>query len=234
MRLSIKLLAAFGLLGLMASPAAAQQPNIQQMFQQLGNSFGKAMLLSQESVQKELKLSEEQLGKVKGIGGKQGEAMREAFKELFQGGNFEDMRKKLEEFAAKVNKEAEGVLDKDQNKRLDQISLQVTEKQQGLYAALRYGKGVAEELKITDEQKGKIQDIQDELQKETAELFKSLFQGGNREEMRKKMQEATKNANDKMVKVLDDDQKKKLTELKGEEFKGEIRQQFGIRPKPQP
>jgi hypothetical protein len=166
------------------------------------------MLLGQESVQKELKLTPDQIEKTKAALDKQGQAFQE-----LQGLQGEERAKKFDEMRKEADKTIAEILKPDQAKRLKQITLQ----QQGVRGAVANPE-IAKELAITEDQKGKIQEIQEE----TGKQMKELFQGGFSEENRKKMTEINKAANDKVMVLLTDDQKAKWKEITGEPFKGEI------------
>ncbi len=111
--------------------------------------FGGGGLLAQESVQKELKLSDEQIKQVDQLQTKQ----RESFSGL---GDLdrEERRAKMQELVAANRKAMASILNEDQMKRFEQLSLQ-----------LRGGQAladpeVAKSLGLSSEQTGKIEDIQ--------------------------------------------------------------------------
>jgi hypothetical protein len=122
-------------------------------------------------------------------------------------------RQKRQEQAAANEKALAEVLQPDQLKRLKQIALQ----QQGAIAVGR--PEVAEDLKLSSEQKDKIKAMQQDLQGKMREIMQS----GNRDEARGKMAELRKSTNEKVVELLSDEQKSKWKELTGEPFSGEIR-----------
>ena len=71
-----------------------------------------------------------------------------------------------------------------------------------------------EKLKLTDEQKGKIKDINEESGKKMRELF----QGGFGEETQKKLADLRKDSMEKASGVLTADQKKSWQEMTGKPF----------------
>jgi hypothetical protein len=168
-----------------------------------------AFLLAQESVQKELKLSEEQVQKVQDLAAK----MRESFKEAFalEG---DERTKKLQELAKENEKSVADILNAEQAKRLKQIVYQ----QQG--ASAFSDAEVAKALALTDDQREEVKKINDDTAAQTRELFSG---GGLDEEGRKKLQELRTAASDKIMKLLTDEQRTKWKDLQGEPFKGEIR-----------
>jgi len=167
------------------------------------------LLLNQESVQKELKLSKDQIKDVKSAWGKQMEAFRG-----LQDVDEEERPKKIQEIAKEGDKAVAKILKKDQTKRLKQITLQV----QGAQAFA--DPAVAKELKLSDEQKKKIKGIQDAAQKEMREAFQDA--AGDQEELQKKMGEIRKSTNDKTMKLLTDDQKKTWKKMTGKKFEGKL------------
>jgi Spy/CpxP family protein refolding chaperone len=194
---------------LVASPAMAQRQR-----QPRGGGFGgPAFLLTQESVQKELKLSDDQVKKIKDVG----EKSREAFGKL-RDLDREERTKKMQEINKETTKALSTILSKDQAKRLKEISLQ------RLGARAFSNAEVAKELNITDEQKKQIQDIN----AATREEMTKIRQGeGSREEKAKKVAEYTKTVQAKLMKVLTDEQQKKWKTMTGKPFTGEIRSPFG-------
>lgn len=188
---------------LAALPALAQQ-------RQPG--FGRGMmtgqLLGQESIQKELKLSEAQLKTVKELGDKQ----REAMKGLTAAGGAEGF-KKIMEMAQENEKAYTALLKPDQAKRLKEISLQV----QGPRALS--DPDVVKGLGVTAEQQEKIRELQTESFKQTAALRE---QTTDRAELRKKTDEINKKTQETVLGLLTADQRTKWKEMTGEPFKGEV------------
>jgi Spy/CpxP family protein refolding chaperone len=173
-----------------------------------GFGMGPAFLLGQESVQKDLKLSDDQVTKIKDFEQKRREALS-GLRDLSQ----EDRRKKMEEQNKADHKAIAEILKPEQVKRLKQIAWQL----QGPQALA--DEEVVTALGLSADQKDKVKKIGEESRQQMRELFQP---GGNREEAQKKMQELRKATNDKMMEVLSPEQKTKLKELTGEPFKGEI------------
>jgi Spy/CpxP family protein refolding chaperone len=177
--------------------------------------FGASLtfLAGQKSVQEEVKMTTEQVGKVKELADKQ----RQDFAGL-RNLSREERQKKAEERTQAEAKALADVLKPDQFKRLKQISWQ----QQGTRALSNAE--VADALGLSAEQKDKVKSIREDSRKE----MRDLVRGGNREEARKKLEELRKADDEKVTAVLTAEQKTKLKELTGEPFKGEIqRPQFG-------
>ncbi len=169
-----------------------------------GRGMASAMLLRQEAVQKEIGISAEQLTKLKDV--------LEAGPGPGGGGrNFQDMtdeeRQKLRDEMVKRTAEQDKmiaeVLDAKQAARLKQIRLQVS----GAMAFMN--EDVVKELKITEEQTGKMRDAMQAL--------RDAGQGGGGggpggfAEMREKM-------NAKMMEILTDEQKTQYKAMLGEPF----------------
>ncbi|MCA9215463.1 MAG: hypothetical protein KDB27_20500 [Planctomycetales bacterium] len=69
---------------------------------------------------------------------------------------------------------------------------------------------VQAELKINDEQKALVEEVNEKLREERRSLFQG---GGDRAEMREKMAKMNDEAAEKIIAKLDDNQKKRLTEI---------------------
>ena len=195
---------AAGLLAL-AAPAFAQPPR---------PGFGMmqpnaAMLLRNEKVQDELKLSDDQKADLKKVGDRYGDDIRKAFMDM----DF----KKAQELIKTAGDEAEKVLKPDQTKRLKQIELQAS----GLGAFEK--EDVQTALKLTDKQKKDIADQKEEIEKDAKDLGENAK--GDREKMREVFTKVRAMRNDAMTKVLDsfsDEQKKAWKEMTGEKFEVEF------------
>lgn len=174
-----------------------------------GRGMAKVMLVGQESVQKELALTDEQKTKLEDIraempqfgGGGGG------------GGNFA-------ETIAKLDKDVEGVLDEKQNARLQQISYQAS----GILGSVAREE-VAAKLELTQEQKDQF----DDLRQEQREAMQDLFQGGgdDPEVRREKVAELRKEMDEKAKAKLTEGQVAKLTEMMGEPFDTSTLRFFG-------
>jgi Spy/CpxP family protein refolding chaperone len=178
---------------------------------------GPLMLLTQKSVQDELKVTADQVQKIQDLQAKQRESSQ-GLRDLSR----EERRQKMQEMA-KANEQAlAGILNPEQSKRLQQISLQLRG------AAAFADPKVADALNLTDEQKQKIQTIQQDARNSMRELRQS----GNREEARQKGQEIRKDSLAKVMNILTDEQKAKWKDLTGESFKGEMQFQRPGRQRP--
>lgn len=215
------------------------------------------MLVQQKSVQEELKLSEDQVEKLKQVAAK----MRGPFGPFgpFSGrpGDREESRKQFAEAIQAAEQTAEkdrsAILTADQSRRLNEIAMQRTGP---MALALP---DVAKDVGLTDEQQAKVKEISDAYLTEmraqfpggggfgtsSPELraqfpagggrgrppFLAAEGGGDREEARKKRATLRKDTDDKLLALLKDDQKKALEKLNGEPFKGEINPSEGNRPR---
>jgi Spy/CpxP family protein refolding chaperone len=204
MRFAIRVAVVAIVLTLAQQYAAAQAP--------FGGTFraNPLMLLRQESVQKELKLTEDQTKKIQELGDK----TREKFQEIF-GGDEADRPKKMQELNEENRKAVAALLTPEQGKRLKEITYQ----QRG--PASLTDPEVAKALELSEEQQTKIKSIIEE----TGAAMRELFTPGQPpdDDTRKKMADLRKSSGDKMVALLSAEQKTKWTALQGEPFKGEIR-----------
>lgn len=237
----------FGLLltGLLAGPVAAQQQGGPRGG--FGRGFGGGMggglnetgLLNNEQVQKELELVADQISKIEKIR----EESRSKFAQFPEGVRdmsqadrekaFADMRAKNEPVMKEIREKINEVLLPDQRDRLKELAIQA----QGT-GALNTPE-VAEALKITDEQKKKLETIREESGKKFGELFSGgRGQGGPSEEARAKMTELRKEISEQTLAVLTTEQKAQFEKMKGEKSEidfsemrgGRGRGQGGSRP----
>jgi Spy/CpxP family protein refolding chaperone len=198
----------FLLAGLLVSPAAGQPP-----FGGRGGGFSPGMLLQNTGVQKELKLTDEQVQKIKDVTQKIQDKHKDDFAALAKVDQ-QERREKFQELFKVIGEETEkelaGVLKPEQSKRLKQISLQ----QRGSQALS--DEEVQKTLKLTDDQKDKIKTLNEDAGKEMRELFQNAQ--GNFREAQEKVAALRKETMEKVVALLTDDQKKTWKEMTGEPF----------------
>lgn len=183
-----------------------------------GPMGGGLMLLSIPQVQQELKMTQPQIDKLQA---KQQE-LRQAMQEIFQGGGGppsspEEREKIFARIRELQDKALADILDTRQLKRFRQLELQ----RQGPSALAR--KDIADELKLTEAQRGQIQTIQ----QQTGEAMRGAMQGvdfqnmtpEDRQKLGAKMQEIQKAAGDKILAVLTAAQRTQWKAMLGEPFK---------------
>jgi len=178
---------------------------------------GSAMLLTNASVQTELKLSDEQKTKFKDFADKQSAKMRE----MFADGGFdrERMQEVMKESAEAAEKVVKDTLNKDQMKRFSEIKFQ-----QAGVAAFN-DKDVQDALKLKDEQKEKIKGINEDMAADLRELMQSMRGGGgggNFQELNEKRKALQTEAMEKAQGVLSGDQKTKFKEILGKPFEMKV------------
>ena len=178
-----------------------------------------------EAVQKEIEALDDQVAAIKKAG-EEARAARDA--QRGQGGqrpDFQNMsdaerEKAMAEMRARREKETEAanaklgqILLPHQIARLEQISLQQRMRMLGM--GVLADPKIAAKLSLTDEQKKKV-----EAQTEAVGArMRELFQGGNRDGMREKMEQMRKESDEKYSAMLTADQKAQFEKLKGAEFK---------------
>jgi Spy/CpxP family protein refolding chaperone len=213
-----KTVVALGVITAVVGLAIAQQPGGFRMF----GGGGSSMLVMNSSVQKELKLTDDQIAKLKELGGGRGGAggAFAKFKDLSDEERRE-MVEKMKAAAEEREKKIAAILTPDQNKRLKQISRQNS----GLMAFA--DAEVQTTLKLTDDQKDQIKTVGEDLQRDLGDLRKGVdFRDREKmAEMMKKTQAVSKEAVDKVKAMLTADQKTAWRELTGEPF--EVKQEFG-------
>jgi Spy/CpxP family protein refolding chaperone len=215
-----KMVLACGMVALIAAPAMAQG----------GRGFGGGMgggsgvmLLSNKSVQGEIKATSEQVEKLNALGEKLMTKQREEGQKIRDLDQAERMPKQQElnrTLTAEVKTGITDILKPEQVKRFEQLQLQ----QAGVMA---FGMPrVQEGLKITDEQKTKIRDINQEFQPKMNEARQG-FQD-DREAAMKKMADLRKEQTEKVMAVLTAEQRTSYKDMTGEPF--EIKMEAPRRP----
>ncbi|HEY2411253.1 MAG TPA: hypothetical protein VGI40_03375 [Pirellulaceae bacterium] len=232
MKTSIRTFAAFLVLILVILLSAA---NAQQKGKGKGGGggFGGGMfggtnlvtLAGNESVQKELGVSGDLKDKLNSLRDDLNAARQKEyqtasinpqdFRNLTQ-----EQRQKMNQIGNKLNDEfdpkVKALLSADQVKRLQQIQLQAAWQNQGPPALLQAD--VASELKLSDEQRQKLNALTMEYTQKQRELFAGGFDQAAAAKMR---EERTSKA----MEVLTAEQKEKLNSLKGKQF--DVSQLFG-------
>ena len=176
-------------------------------------------LLRLEQVQKELKLSDEALAKVKELQEKLGTEMREKFAALREIGDREKRRAAMTELSGEYDRKAREqlreILAREQMTRLYQVRMQARSIVDSLSS--RY---VAGKLKLTDEQKTKVAEIAKGLQAKRSEVF-----SGNRDASQEQRREAyakyrksRTEADEKALGLLNAEQKEAFEKMKGEKI----------------
>ena len=203
-----KMVAALGLVGLMAAPAMAQGRG------GFGGGFGgPGMLLSNKGVQQELKVSDEQAKKLDTLAEETRSKSREnmaKLKDATKDERQEKMRTLGAETNAEVNKSLVEILKPEQIQRFHQIQTQAA----GVNAFST--PHVQKALSLTDDQKTKIHAINEETMQAAREARTSA--GDDREAAMKKVTELRKDALSKVTALLTDDQKASWTKLIGDPY----------------
>jgi Spy/CpxP family protein refolding chaperone len=181
-----------------------------------GQMAGFRVLTTPEGVT-ELKLTEDQKSKLQELSDRTMESMREkmqALRDELQGSSPEEGREKMQaamkELADATYKDLKSILDEGQYARYHQINLQAM----GVDAFSQ--KEVQDKLKITDDQKQKIESLGADLREELRGLrdeFQNDFQG-----MMQKSRELRAAALAKVTELLTEDQKGAWKELTGKPF----------------
>ena len=199
----------------------AQQPR-------QGGGFGQVnttnAVLSNKDLQEELKVTDEQKVKFKGVTEKQTAAFKKTMEAFKDAGGDKDKLKELRESGQKdgeklneeIKKVVEETLTSDQKKRLAQIDLQA----KGMRAFS--DEKIAKDLSITDSQSSKIKGVMEEYTKDTKDLGFGGGKGGfdkeKAAENAKKREKLSKAAFADIEDALTADQKGKWKEMVGAPF----------------
>lgn len=181
-------------------------------------------LLLNEAVQKELKMTPEQVEKAKTTFGANRQQARDAAQGQRRqgagagGGAGQAVRQMLGNRQQETEKQIKEILDEKQFARFQQLQLQ----QQGAAALTR--PDVADKVGLSQEQKDKIRQIQQESFASLREAMQAARtgQGADRQaatsQIREKMMKAREEANAKIIGVLSSEQRKKWDDLLGPAF----------------
>jgi len=181
----------------------------------MGGGNNPLSLLSNKSVQDELKITADQKRQIDELNAKMREEMQ-AMRENMQssGGDMQAMRAAMEKMTAENQKKVDAILDEKQRGRLKEIRIQLD----GARAILN--PDVQKELGITAEQKAQI----DAAQKANNELRQQMMEdmrggGGDREQMQAQMQKLNTDFLANLTKILTTAQADKLKAMGGAPFK---------------
>jgi Spy/CpxP family protein refolding chaperone len=165
-----------------------------------GGGRGGFNLFGNEKVQKELALNDNQKASIKKIS--------EDFQSSIGGLSREDRQSKMPELRKAMEDKIGAVLNNKQKARMKEIQVQV----QG--PAALASKDVAQALKLTDDQANEIKKIVDKLQSD----IQITFQVAGQEfaaQARDDVTELRKEANEKVLAVLDSDQRAGFEKMQG-------------------
>jgi len=167
------------------------------------------MLLMNPAVVKELELTKDQQAKIRELG----EQIRERMQEQFRGfrdlspeereARFREMREKMEAQVKEIQDQVNQILLPHQVKRLDQIGVQMRARMGGGgLGGLIDDPETVKKLGLSEDQLNKLRQIRDEA----------------RERLRTLPQQIQKEAEEKAMQVLTEQQKQMLQDLMGERF----------------
>jgi hypothetical protein len=170
-----------------------------------------ARLLSVAKVQEELKLSDKQKSAAAEINNSLTEERHKLFAEVSKESH--ERGKKVAELEEKMSSKVKKLLDESQQKRLREILIQVNG------AAELMKKDVQQELKITDEQRKKLIDVNRENSKTRRDALAN-FEG----DKAAKIAELQRDAAKKLLAVLTDKQREQFEKLKGKKLSLDLSQ----------
>ncbi|MCB0826371.1 MAG: hypothetical protein KDC26_09295 [Armatimonadetes bacterium] len=188
----------------------------------MGGGASVAQLVGRADVQKDIKLTDEQKTKIEKINA-DAQAQRQAmFEEMRNGGGGGDRQAMMSQFQKMqedIDKKVEAVLTAEQKTRITQIKVQL----QGARALM--DNKIQNELKLSVDQKKKIEDLRAKQQQAMQEVMRRVQdQEIQREDVGPLMEKNNKIMDEELMKVLNDDQKKVFADMKGPEFKADPNQ----------
>lgn len=181
---------------------------------------GLLLLLHNESVQKDLQLTPEQIDKLKELGKTTVEGGREQWAKLRdlspedRQAKMKELRPKMQARGEEIKKKVEAILTTQQLARLKEIRLQADG------PAALVNADVVKALNLTDEQKEKIKTLRQQvadLRKEAGKLSREERQK-KRAEMMEKMQKLREKVLADIVALLTPEQRAQLEKLKGKKI----------------
>jgi hypothetical protein len=209
MRNLCKVSLSLAVVALLAAPALAQRPG--------GFGFGGGNLLTNKSVQEELKITKEQKEKID----EASKTVREKFQKAFQDSQDLKPEERREKFQA-LQKETTEIMNKaanlsnDQKKRLAEIQLQQTVRFAGPGAFA--SENIQKQLKLTDEQKEGVKTVLKEVADKVKEESKDLDPMQDFRKIMEIRQKLNKEAMGKVAAKLTKEQKETWTKMLGEPF----------------
>lgn len=192
-----------------------------------GGFFGRGMrgmrgmaslfYLNNPQVQEELKMTDDQKSSLEGLREAQGDLFR-GLRDLTE----EERQKKFQDLAKQSKETVEKTLNKMQQARLRQIELQQMSRF-GL-AGVLLGEEVVKGLKITEEQKKKVNEITEETAAAREDLTAAVEEGLiDRTELRGMIRELGSKETEDVMAVLNEAQKKQWTAMLGKPFEMSFR-----------
>jgi len=193
-----------------------------------GDGFGLAgpMLLLNKGVQQELKLTDEQVDKLRKAVREARAGHKEEFQQLAETKDRRERAEKWQKLVREIREETRktvaDVLNDDQERRLKEIQRQ----QLGILAFA--DPEVQEALKLSDEQKEKLKGIGHDATEDFREIFQRSK--GDLASARTRLRELRTETLEKAMGVLDENQRKTWRELTGKPFEVQPERQPGRRP----
>ena len=177
-------------------------------------------ILNREDVQSEIKLTDDEKGKLDALRAGARGRFTSAFADMRNAGGDVDreammkiVQTKMQAIFEDMAKEALGALDQDQRKRVQELAIQ----SQGSLAVLQ--PSVAKEIGLTPAQKAQIDDLQNRQDEANQGLFEQAQNGDiEREERDEKIAKNKTILDANVTKVLTETQRTKLKEMSGKPF----------------
>jgi len=180
-------------------------------------------ILAMEEVQKELELTDEQTEKIGAAAKEINDSLRSEMRDIFTGGGGDrsEMEAEMKDLMAELKEEEQEIialLTDDQKDRLTQL------RYQRMGTAMYQDEEVQKALDISDDQKESIDDAFASNEIEMQDAMDEARDSGDFGSIRTVMQDMQKKLTESLNGILTDDQKEKVTEMKGKEFKFPQRQ----------
>lgn len=185
-------------------------------FMRMGGGGAGLQLALRKDVQKELKLTDDQVSALEKYRDEQQEKRREMMSSMQSSGGRPDMaqmRPMMEKWQAESKEKVKSTLTADQYKRLKEINIQMS----GNMVLL--DKDTQKELGLSEAQTDKIKDLQSKQESANRDVFEKMRAGEiDRSQIGEIMKKNNEIMKTELGKVLTADQAKKLTTMAGAKF----------------
>ncbi|MHB1422146.1 MAG: hypothetical protein ACYC3I_02895 [Gemmataceae bacterium] len=214
------------LAGSIVAPVASQAPLLAEIEAIMEKGVGKPLLLANNRVKEEIKLSSEQDQRVRKVV----QDVKDKYQAELRKARGDRQRQikiildEMRETRDSINKALPDILKPEQLKRLDQIQIQVN----GIASFKR--EDVQKKLMLTDEQKAELRKIGDGLKQQAAEALREAANAPVRKGPAaiRRVRELKDEADRKAMATLRDEQKRSWKEMTGEKI--DVKIELPIRP----
>ena len=201
-------------IAILFSTEAMAQGNMSRMMRMMGGGGVQldSSLLAIEKVREELNFTDDQTEKIAEKAADLNSQMQTGLRDIMMSGGDEAEIKELTDELMEEEKEIVAMLDDDQKKRLSQL------KYQRMGRSVYQDEQCQKDLEFSEEQVESVNEAFEGYMEDLQSAFTDARESGDMGSIRQTMTDLAKELDESLVGFLNDDQKKKLEEMKGEEF----------------